>query len=67
MHFLYITKNLPFGNEIKMIEEVNLNDISLVFLCDRLGRGRLNKEDKNKITESIEDFMKKYNLNVNLK
>ncbi len=67
MHFLYITKNLPFGNEIKMIEEVNLNDISLVFLCDRLGRGGLNKEDKNKIIESIEDFMKKYNLNVNLK
>lgn len=67
MHFLYISKNLPFGNKTKMVEEVNLNDISLVFLCDRLGRGGLNKEDKNKIIESIEDFMKKYNINISLK
>lgn len=65
MHFLYISKDLPFGNKEKMVKEVDLNDISLVFLCDRLGRGGLNKEDKENVVKDIEGFMEKYNININ--
>ena len=60
MHFLYIKNNLPFGNEKEMIKNVDINDITLVFLCDRLGRGGLNKEDKIEIITSMHEFLEKY-------
>lgn len=60
MHFLYIQKNLPFANEREMLETVDLNDITLLFLCDRLGRGGLSKEDKLEIIASMHEFLEKY-------
>ncbi|MEG0238373.1 MAG: HD domain-containing protein [Clostridium sp.] len=60
MHFLYIQKKLPFGNRDMMLKEVDINDITLVFLCDRLGRGSLEKEDKIEIIASIHEFLDKY-------
>lgn len=69
MHFLYIKNNLPFGNEKEMIKNVDINDITLVFLCDRLGRGGLDKEGKLEIIASIHEFLEKYrdsgNKNLN--
>ncbi|MGL4569760.1 MAG: HD domain-containing protein [Clostridium sp.] len=60
MHFLYIQKKLPFGNKEEMLREVDINDMTLVFLCDRLGRGNLEKEDKIEIIASIHEFLDKY-------
>lgn len=60
MHFLYIQKNLPFANEKEMLENVDINDITLLFLCDRLGRGGLSKEDKLEIIASMHEFLDKY-------
>lgn len=60
MHFLYIQKDLPFANEKDMIENVDINDMTLIFLCDRLGRGGLNKDDKLEIIASMHEFLEKY-------
>ena len=39
MHLLFLSKNMPFANEKGLIKNVDINDISLVFLSDRIGRG----------------------------
>ena len=40
MHHLYIIKNLPFAKTDEMIKDVDLNDMILMFVSDRLGRGQ---------------------------
>ena len=52
MQSLFVTKNLKFQNVSGMLEEVDANEISLISLSDRLGRGSLDyKEIKNTIIE----------------
>lgn len=46
MHHLYIIKNLPFARTKEMVESVDLNDMILMFVSDRLGRGQVEKEKK---------------------
>lgn len=53
MHHIYILKNLPFGNIEKLIETNNVNDIVMLFLCDKLGRGGQNNEDKKRVFEEV--------------
>ena len=38
MHHLYIIKNLPFAKTEKLVEEVDLNDMILMFVSDILKR-----------------------------
>ena len=65
MQSLFVTKNLKFQNISSMLEEVNINEIVLVSLSDRLGRGNLNYEEikitgaeVNRFKEKISDFNK---------
>jgi len=52
MQSLFVTKNLKFQNVSGMLEEVDANEISLISISDRLGRGSLDyKEIKNTIIE----------------
>ncbi len=52
MQSLFIAKNLKFQNIADMLKEVNINDITLISLSDRLGRGNLDYEEiKSTITE----------------
>jgi len=44
MHLLYVLKKLPFGDIKAMKENVDLYDIALLCLCDRLGRIGAEKE-----------------------
>ncbi len=53
-------KHHPEGNEKEMIKNVDINDITLVFLCDRLGRDGLKKEDKIEIIAGIYELLEKY-------
>lgn len=53
MHHIYILKNLPFGNINNLIETDNINDIVLLFACDKLGRGEQTKEDKKIVFEEV--------------
>ena len=37
MHHLYIIKNLPFAKTNELVKEVDINDMILMFVSDRLG------------------------------
>lgn len=56
MHILYILKDLPFGKIKDLKKEVDINEIALIGLCDRLGR--LNMDTK-KEEENIRLFLDK--------
>ena len=65
MQSLFVTKNLKFQNVSNMLEDVNINEIVLVSLCDRLGRGSLDyneikntRIEVNKFKEKIRNFNK---------
>lgn len=59
MQSLFVTKNLKYQNVDAMLEEVNINDIVLVSLSDRLGRGNLKFNDIRETEEQINVFKKK--------
>lgn len=56
MQILYVINNLPFADIEAMKKEVDLNDLALLSLCDRLGRtgASFKKED-----EAVRIFIKK--------
>jgi len=56
MHILYITKDLPFAKTKDMMEEIDINEIALFGLCDRLGRLNM---DKSKEEETVQLFLSK--------
>lgn len=59
MQILFVTKGLPFADIRKMASEVSIDEIALLGLCDRLGRGNMTK-DKTLIEEkSIITFLEK--------
>lgn len=43
MHMLYVLGNLPYGDVRNMLRKVDIYDIALLCLCDRLGRGMVDK------------------------
>lgn len=59
MHHIYILKDLPFSNIPKLAKSINYNDIILLFICDKLGRGNQDKEDKIRILNEVEDILDK--------
>lgn len=56
MHMLYVLKNLPFGNRIKMISDTDIHDLALLCRCDRLGRIGADKEEE---TNNYYEFLKR--------
>lgn len=68
MHHLYIIKRLPFGKTNEMVKNTDLNDIILMFISDRLGRGNFEKNKKlkeiNDIKTIIDMLENDYNLNL---
>ena len=68
MHHIYILKKLPFSNIKGLIKSSNFEDIILLFICDKLGRGNQDKTNKEKVMEEIYDIIKclEKNNNINL-
>lgn len=68
MHHLFIIKNLPYGNIEGMLQEVDLNDMILLFISDRLGRLQNTYEEKSKeisdVLTILEILNNKYSVNV---
>ncbi len=56
MQALFIIKDLPFKEVEKMKEEVNINEIALISLCDKLGRKDVIRQE---VIKDIELFIKK--------
>lgn len=56
MHLLYIMNKLPFADMEELKKNVDINDISYVFLSDRCGRGNLTKADKAQVEKEVNKF-----------
>lgn len=58
MQTLFVIKNMPFADIKTMLSETSIDDIALLSLCDRLGRGDLSpekiQEEKNVISKFLE-------------
>ena len=59
MHILYITEKLPFGNAGKMKQETDINEVALLGLCDRIGRGGSDPEYEKKVSGKFQEMMGK--------
>ena len=59
MQILYVVKDLPFANIEKMAEEVSIDEIALLGLCDRLGRQPMSEEKIQEEHRNIERFLQK--------
>lgn len=59
MEALYVIKDLPFSNIKHMLKEVDLEEIALLNLCDRLGRGEMTEEKIEGEIKGIKIFMEK--------
>jgi tRNA nucleotidyltransferase (CCA-adding enzyme) len=59
MQILYVTKGLPFTDIDKMASEVSVNEIALLGLCDRLGRGETTIEKIQEEEDEIKIFVEK--------
>ena len=59
MQSLFVTKNLKYQNISGMLDEVNINEIALVSLSDRLGRGNLDSTEINNTQIEINNFEEK--------
>lgn len=59
MQTLFVVKDMPFADVDTMLEQVALEEIALLSLCDRLGRGRMTLEKEAYERENIERFIQK--------
>lgn len=59
MQVLYVVKDLPFADIENMLSEVKLDDIALLSLCDRLGRGKLSPEKIAEEENNVKSFLQK--------
>lgn len=56
MQTLFVTRNMQFADIDTMLEQVQLEEIALLSLCDRLGRGEMNKKKEEEERKNIEQF-----------
>ena len=56
MQTLFYDKKLPFFREKEIVNESDYEEISLLSLADRLGRGNLCQEKVKKEEKRINDF-----------
>lgn len=61
MQSLFVTKNLKFQNINGMLGDVEVNEIALVSLSDRLGRGNLDYNEIKNTRIEIDKFKEKIN------
>lgn len=59
MEPLFWTKNLPFSNMKGMLSQVSLNEIALLSLCDRFGRGDMSEDKRKDEKKGVEIFIDK--------
>lgn len=59
MQTLFVAKNLPFAEVDNMLQQVRLEEVALLSLCDRLGRGKMTRAKEEEERKGIESFIKK--------
>lgn len=61
MQILFVTNGLPFADIRRMAAEVSIDEVALLGLCDRLGRGNMTAEKKLQEENNIVTFIEKCN------
>lgn len=64
MQILFVTKSLPFADIRRMTSEISVDEVALLGLCDRLGRGNMTLEKKVSEEKSILSFLEKCQMNL---
>ena len=59
MQALYASRHLPFFNPRAMMAEANVDEVALLCLCDRLGRGPVTAQDVERERAHITAFIEK--------
>lgn len=59
MQTLFVVKNLPFADIETMLKETSIDEVALLSLCDRLGRGGMTKEKIEQEKENVRMFLEK--------
>ena len=59
MHHIYILKDLPFSNIPKLIKSKYYDDIIMLFICDKLGRGNNTYDEKEKALNEVNIILDK--------
>lgn len=61
MQILFVVKGLPFADLKRMLADVSVDEIAILGLCDRLGRGEMTLIKMQEELKSIEIFLEKCN------
>jgi len=61
MQILFVAKGLPFADIGRMASEVSIDEIALLGLCDRLGRGHMTVDKTQEEERNIKLFLEKCN------
>lgn len=59
MQILFVVKNMPFADIDSMDKETSIDEVALLSLCDRLGRGGMDEDKENEERHNVEVFLKK--------
>ncbi|EYE89768.1 phosphohydrolase [Fervidicella metallireducens AeB] len=59
MQILFVLKGLPFADIKGMLSEISLEEISLLMICDRVGRGDMDEEKKLEEERDLKNFIEK--------
>lgn len=59
MQSIYVLKNLPYQNVEQMLKEIELEEIELLTISDRLGRGGMDEEKVREEEENVKIFVRK--------
>jgi putative nucleotidyltransferase with HDIG domain len=65
MQILFVVKNLPYQDIKKMNEDTSIDEVGLLGMCDRLGRGNINPETVEKEEKNVRIFLEKSKSKVN--
>lgn len=67
MQILFVTKGLPFADIRGMVSEVSIDEVALLGLCDRLGRGKMTIDKRLDEEKSVLAFLEKCQKYLNSK
>ena len=59
MQTLFVVKDMGFADVSTMLQQVKLEEIALLSLCDRLGRGKMTAEKEAHERDNIEKFIQR--------
>lgn len=61
----FVARDMPFADVENMVKEVSVEEIALLSLCDRLGRGGMTKGKEREEKENVRIFLEKVKAYIN--